>query len=233
MGSVLDAHDHFRWPHGDVYNVLLLRELHNELLLIMPRKPSEASQSAAKPKGKGKVATSPENAQKPAKKKMGAPKGSGSKYTEEIADRICDLVSNGVNLRRVCRMEGMPAWRTVYDWVVARPDFAARLARAREMGFDALAEEALEISNTPVMGQKQVMGDKSTFTTVEDMLGHRRLQIETRLKLLAVWDPKRYGNKVQVGGDAENPIKIEAEVQAENLLSAVLKNVELKKQVDD
>ena len=194
-----------------------------------PKQPQEA----AKPKGKGKAAVTPPEAQEPAKKSRGAPKGSGSKYTEEIADRICELVSNGVNLRKVCRMEGMPAWRTIYDWVVAHPDFATRLARARELGYEAIAEEALEISNTPVMGHKQVMSDKSTYTTVEDMLGHRRLQIETRLKLLAVWDPKKYGNKVQVGGDAENPVKIEAEVQAENLLSAILKNVELKKQADD
>jgi len=126
----------------------------------------------------------------------------------------------------------MPSWRTVYDWVVAHPDFAARLARAREMGFDALAEEALEISNTPMMGQKQVMGDKSTFTTVEDMLGHRKLQIETRLKLLAVWDPKRYGNKVQLGGDGGAPIKVEAQVEADTYLAALLTNVELNKQVN-
>lgn len=196
------------------------------------KKPRKQPQKAAKPQVKGKGATTPENALEAPKKKMGAPKGSGSKYTEELADQICDLVSNGVNLRKVCRMEGMPSWRTVYDWVVAHPDFAARLARAREMGYDALAEEALEISNTPVMGQKQVMGDKSTYTTVEDMLGHRKLQIETRLKLLACWDPKKYGNKVQLGGDADNPVKIEAEVQAEKLLGALLKNVELRSQAD-
>ena len=100
------------------------------------------------------------------------------------------------------------------------------------MGYDALAEEALEISNTPVLGQKQVMSDKSTYTTVEDMLGHRKLQIETRLKLLACWDPKKYGNKVQLGGDADNPVRIEAEVQAEKLLGAILKNVELRSQAD-
>jgi hypothetical protein len=193
-------------------------------------KPQKRATAAPKPKAKAKGAATPPKAPE-APKKMGAPKGSGSKYTEELADRICDLVSNGVNLRKVCRMEGMPSWRTVYDWVVAHPDFAARLARAREMGFDALAEEALEISNTPMMGQKQVMGDKSTFTTVEDMLGHRKLQIETRLKLLAVWDPKRYGNKVQLGGDGGSPIKIEAQVEADTYLAALLTNVELNKQV--
>jgi hypothetical protein len=173
-----------------------------------------------------------------APKKMGAPKGSGSKYTEELADQICDLVSNGVNLRKVCRMDGMPSWRTVYNWVVEHPEFASRLARAREMGYDALAEEALEIANTPHLGQKKVFSsgageDEDSMTVTEDdMLGHRKLQIETRLKLLAVWDPKRYGNKVQLGGDGGNPIKVEAQVEAENLLSAILKNTELKKQVN-
>ena len=199
-------------------------------------KPPKRPRKASIPNDKGVVAKAPQSAPKA---KMGAPKGSGSKYTEEIADKICDLVSNGVNLRKVCRMAGMPAWRTVYDWVVARPDFAARLARAREMGYDSLAEEALEISNTPHIGQKKVYSsgageeDDSMTVTEDDMLGHRKLQIETRLKLLAVWDPKRYGNKVQLGGDADNPIKVEAEVQAENLLNALLKNSELKKQVDE
>jgi len=200
-------------------------------------KPSKRATAAQKPKAKAKGAPTPAKAPE-APKKMGAPKGSGSKYTEEIADRICDLVSNGVNLRKVCRMEGMPAWRTVYDWVVEKPDFAARLARARELGYDSLAEEALEISNTPHIGQKKVFSsgageDEDSMTVTEDdMLGHRKLQIETRLKLLAVWDPKRYGNKVQLGGDAENPIKVEAQVEAENLLAAILKNTELKKQVN-
>ncbi|HXD37446.1 MAG TPA: hypothetical protein VN624_12375, partial [Rhodanobacter sp.] len=32
----------------------------------------------------------------------------------------------------------------------------------------------------------------------EDMLGHRKLRIDTRLKLLAKWDPKRYGDKQQL-----------------------------------
>jgi len=199
----------------------------------MPRKAPKRAVEAQTPQMATQVAgelqQTPESAQK-IPKKLGAPKGSGSKYTEEIADQICDLVSNGINLRKVCRMEGMPSWRTVYNWVVERPDFASRLTRAREMGYDALAEEALEISNTPVMGQKQVMGDKSTYTTVEDMLGHRKLQIETRLKLLACWDPKKYGNKVTMAGDAENPIRLEAETQADKMFSALLLNLELTRQ---
>ena len=200
-------------------------------------KPPKRATAAKTPKAKAKGAATPPKASE-APKKMGAPKGSGSKYTEELGDRICDLVSNGVNLRKVCRMDGMPSWRTVYDWVVAHPDFATRLARARELGYDSLAEEALEISNTPHLGQKKVFSsgageDEDSMTVTEDdMLGHRKLQIETRLKLLACWNPKKYGNKVALGGDAENPIKIEAQVEADTYLAALLTNVELNKQVN-
>ena len=197
---------------------------------VKPKRPTAAPKTTVN----GLVAPKPAKA--PAK--MGAPKGSGSKYTEELSEQICALVSNGVNLRSVCRMEGMPAWRTVYDWVVDRPDFAARLARARDLGYDALAEEALEIANTPHLGQKKVFssgaeedGDSVTVTE-EDMLGHRKLQIETRLKLLACWNPKKYGNKVAVGGDPGNPIQVEAQVEADNFLATILKNAELKKQVE-
>ena len=198
-----------------------------------PKKPKRPT-AAPKTTVKGLVAPKPAKA--PAK--MGAPKGSGSKYTEELSEQICALVSNGVNLRSVCRMEGMPAWRTVYDWVVDRPDFAARLAHARDIGYDALAEEALEIANTPHLGQKKVYSsgageDEDSMTVTEDdMLGHRKLQIETRLKLLACWNPKKYGNKVAVGGDPGNPIQVEAQVEADNFLATILKNAELKKQVE-
>jgi hypothetical protein len=59
------------------------------------------------------------------------------------------------------------------------------------------------------------------------MLGHRKLRIETRLKLLAKWNPKKYGDKVQVGGDAENPLKVEADI---SIFDALIKNIEAKRQ---
>jgi hypothetical protein len=92
----------------------------------------------------------------------------------------------------------MPAWRTVYDWIEGDPDFAARFARARDIGFDAIAHEALEIADTPQIGHRTEESGDSVKTVTEDMLGHRKLQIETRLKLLAKWSPKKYGDKQSV-----------------------------------
>ena len=90
------------------------------------------------------------------------------------------------------------AWRTVYHWLEDHKDFAERFAKAREIGFNAIAEEALEIANTPLLGKIETRkGGKLVEVRKEDMLGHRKLQIETRLKLLAKWNPKKYGDELE------------------------------------
>lgn len=132
--------------------------------------------------------------------------GRASEFTQEVADAICERIAEGEPLRVICREEGMPAWRTVYDWLAKHEEFSARFARAREVGFDAIAAEALEIADTPLEGiRSETTDDGKTKEVREDMLGHRKLQIETRLKLLAKWSPKRYGDKVAVGGADDLP----------------------------
>jgi hypothetical protein len=86
----------------------------------------------------------------------------------------------------------------VWAWGKQRPAFAESIARAREEGFDVIAAECLSIANTPIEGVETTIDDKGVSEKRGDMLGHRKLQIETRLKLLAKWDPKRYGEKLDV-----------------------------------
>lgn len=134
--------------------------------------------------------------------------GRPSKFTEEIAAEICERLSKGEPLAVICRDEGMPAVRTVSLWKVDHPEFGASFARARDEGFDAIAADALAIADTPLEG----IETKETAEGVEikrsDMLGHRRLQVETRLKLLAKWDPKRYGDRLDLGNADGQPLKI-------------------------
>jgi hypothetical protein len=168
-----------------------------------------------------------------------APRKTGrpSKYTPEIATKIVEQLSEGIPLREICRQEGMPAWRTIYDWMyqddvsgAASVGLSAAIARAREIGYDKMAEECIEIANTPMFGEvKTIDGDK-LIVRREDMLGHRKLQIETRLKLLAKWNPKKYGDRLTHAGDAENPVQVQADV---SIFDAMLKNLEAKRQLGD
>jgi hypothetical protein len=86
----------------------------------------------------------------------------------------------------------------VYLWMAKDKEFAERFAHAREIGLDVIAEETLAIANTPVEGVRIEESDTGTKTVKEDALGHRKLQIETRLKLLAKWNPKKYGDKLDI-----------------------------------
>lgn len=151
-----------------------------------------------------------------------------SKFTEELVTAICERLSVGEPLAQICRDEGFPHPSTVRDWMAAREEVSLAIARAREDGFDQIAMEAMRIADTPLEGvsekYEQVTIDnpddpelpkveefRLTERKVEDMLGHRKLQIETRLKLLAKWDPKRYGDKqaIEHSGPGGKPIQQE------------------------
>ena len=151
-----------------------------------------------------------------------------STYDPDVARVICEHLSEGIPLRQICREnEGFPAWRTVYDWMGRDPELAASIARARDIGYDAIAEECLLIADTVQFGQKQVMTDEGTATTIEDMLGHRKLQIETRLKLLAKFHPTKYGEKIGVHGVVGQP-PVSTEDTGVTRLFELLRNAELK-----
>lgn len=120
-------------------------------------------------------------------------------YGQDVWDKILELHSEGQTITSICKMEGMPHKTVFYDKILDDNDFALRFARARELAHDSIAEEALHIANTPVNGVETVDSDiNGTTVTTKDMIHHRRLQVETRLKLLAKWSPSKYGDKLDV-----------------------------------
>lgn len=142
--------------------------------------------------------------------------GRPTKLNQQVLQTIVERLSNGEPLAAICRDEGMPATRTVRDWINNDPDVSAAIARAREDGEDYLAAECLLIADTPVEGvtekmELQAQPDGTSKMVVverrrEDMLGHRKLRIETRLKLLAKWNPRKWGERMQHANDPTDPM---------------------------
>ncbi|AZY53034.1 terminase [Bordetella avium] len=166
-----------------------------------------------------------------------APMKKVSTYTEAIATEICDRIADGEPLRQICRDQHMPAWRTVYHWIEARSEFAERMERARRVGFDAIAEEALEIANTPQIGEETEQEGSKFRVKRGDMLGHRKLQVETRLKLLAKWHPTKYGDKtsMELTGAGGGPVRIDETQAAARLcaLAAIARARRVSQEADD
>lgn len=128
--------------------------------------------------------------------------GRKSTYTAEAAQEICDRLSKGEPLAEICRSPGMPATRTVSDWKAEHPEFAADFARARDEGFDAIAADCLRIADET--GMDSIETENGERPNAE-WIARSRLRVETRLKLLAKWDPKRYGEKLALGGADDLP----------------------------
>jgi hypothetical protein len=131
--------------------------------------------------------------------------GRKSTFNEKDAAEIVARLSKGETLADVARDLNIGR-TTVYDWQVERPEFAERIARARTFGFDAIAER----TRATARGIGPEYGGDGTGDVQRD-----KLIIETDLKLLAKWDPKRFGDKLaHVGGaDGDAPIKSELTVR--------------------
>lgn len=122
--------------------------------------------------------------------------GRPSSFTDAIAFVICERLGEGESLRKICSDEAMPDKSTIMRWLADRAEFRDQYARAREAQADYWAEEIVEIADTPVEGEKTEESEQGTKVVREDMLGHRRLQIDTRKWLMARMAPKKYGDKI-------------------------------------
>lgn len=134
------------------------------------------------------------------KQEKGKP-GRRSTYTNAKADEIVRRISVGETMRSICRDDHMPKWQTIYAWMERLPEFAARIARAREAGFDAIAEETVEIADDARNDWMDKFGADGEVVGKQldaEHVQRSKLRIETRLKLLAKWSPKKYGDKQQI-----------------------------------
>lgn len=130
--------------------------------------------------------------------------GRPSKFSVPLIDEIVSRLSQGEPLAKICRDDHMPHPSTVRDWMAAREDISLAIGRAREDGFDAIALEALEIAD---FGERDTMeAEDGREITNHDVIQRSKLRVETRLKLLSKWDPKRYGDRQVLAGDPDAPL---------------------------
>lgn len=164
---------------------------------------ADAKLKLAKPR---KAAAKPAAKSKPAPAKRGRP----SSYTPAIADEIIARISTGEPLRQICRDEHMPSWMSVYRWMDTDKDFSLRLAQAREKGEEAIAQECIAIADNADNDWMEVHGreGETAYKLNGEHVQRSKLRIETRLKLLAVWNPRKWGAKVDMnhGVQPENPL---------------------------
>ncbi|RPD45824.1 hypothetical protein DNI29_16880 [Hymenobacter sediminis] len=80
--------------------------------------------------------------------------GPVTKLTPELAQRIWLLLMEGMSLRRICEMKGLPAKGTVMSWLAKEDEengpyaaFQDQYARARKVQAETLVDEIMDIAD--------------------------------------------------------------------------------------
>ena len=150
------------------------------------------------------------------KKKRGAPKGTGNRYTKVLGERICERLAQGETLKAICEDYKL-GMTTIYRWQGVYPEFAENYARAREFQARSWFEEMIQAAKTPEYGdvkESGIDGQGNTWekTKTEDQVAHRRLKIDTLKWAVSKILPREYGDKTvtEIVGKDGGAIKVES-----------------------
>jgi hypothetical protein len=114
-----------------------------------------------------------------------------TRYTPEFAAEICRRMSEGESLRQVCRDTGMPE-ATVRQWVRDnREGFATQYQQARSLQVESWSDKIIELAERDDLEPND-----------------KRLRVDTLKWLMSKLAPKRYGERLLVAGDEDNPVQV-------------------------
>jgi|TARA_R110000803_G_scaffold210037_1_gene280838 hypothetical protein len=78
--------------------------------------------------------------------------GRPTDYTEDTANKICDLFAMGKSMRQVCLEDGMPVPSTIYLWLSKHREFSDKYVCAKADGQECLVDELSEIADKVLTG---------------------------------------------------------------------------------
>jgi len=137
--------------------------------------------------------------------------GRPSTYTKKLGDEVCRRLATGRTLRAVARDRNMPPERTVRRW--ANDDvegFFTQYARAREIGYQAMADEIIEIADN---GENDWMARQSRDGKERLMLNSEhvqrsKLRVSARQWLMAKVLPKLYSGSAEEAEAESSPLVV-------------------------
>ncbi len=116
---------------------------------------------------------------------------------EELYNEILARIEQGESLLQILKDEGMPNRKTFFVWMKETEEKSNNYAKAMEARQEKLFDEILEIAYTTEDGEVLKETMNGIERTTADMLGHRRLKIDTLKWVLSRMNPKKYGDRIQ------------------------------------
>lgn len=131
-------------------------------------------------------------------------KGRPTDYSDELADRICELIStSSKGLNRICEEnDDFPHVVTVYRWIDKHEYFRNKYTRARESQADLMAAEIIEIADD---GSNDTITNPITGAPMIDTewVQRSRLRVDARKWAASKLAPKKYGDRLDVTSEGK------------------------------
>lgn len=132
-----------------------------------------------------------------------------TKKQQKIADTICGHMEAGMSLREACKQDGTVSKTAFGKWLAKEGNEAliAQYVRASESRADAVFEEIFEISDNGKNDWMQRNGEGDAgYALNGEHVQRSRLRVDARKWALSKMMPKKYGDKLQLGGDPDHPL---------------------------
>lgn len=112
---------------------------------------------------------------------------------------ICEQISECVTLRVVAESVGVSKGSLI-AWLAGHAD---QYARAREAQADKMAEDLLQIADDGL--NDTYVDEDGNARTDQDVIARSRLRVDVRKWLAGKMAPKKYGDKMAIGGADDLP----------------------------
>lgn len=124
--------------------------------------------------------------------------GRPSAFTQALGDRICQKITEGLSLRKICKLEGIPSTTSVFRWLDANPAFREQYALSKQAQAEHYANEIVEIADErPTCMVPDPDGGVSERVDNAGV-NRNRLRVDARKWVAAKLLPKKYGEFRQV-----------------------------------
>lgn len=111
-------------------------------------------------------------------------------YSETVCDQICELVMQGMTIKRIGETDGYPLSSTIYHWIAKHENFREKMDVAKKARAHHYNDRIVEV----IEGATEKTSKMS------------KIQVDGLRHLAAVGDPDEFGNRTKLVGDKNAPI---------------------------
>lgn len=141
-------------------------------------------------------------------------------YPEEVKalifNTVCDRLSKGETLNAICTGKPIipphknPDRHTITNWSLKNKEWGDQLHAAGLALLDYWRDQMIDIADDE--SRDQVPDGKGGFKSDNTSVNRDRLKVDTRKWIMCKLNPGKYGDKVEVGGNKDQPLTVNVKI---------------------